>query len=279
MPTLQTIRQTLSNRSGWYNRITATSGSTNTIVDTEKLKDTGASNYDHVDNYFKCIQAVNAGNLGKIRRCSSFIASSGTVTFGNDLGSTVSAGDIFEEHQIDPEVLDSCINDALRRCTTIKRDLLTYSAGDTIINVTSQFAWITEVENILGLRYRHGTVANQYQFTDISPHQYKVTSDAGVIFIEFEDTPLHGTGIAIEVKSIGPHLIDGESLSTDSSSTNCPLDWIVPMATVELLNRIAKNTDLRDRGIVRLDRNEAIKDAEEATLKFAPSINYELRII
>ena len=277
--TKKTIRQQVSDRCGWYKSITATGGTDSTLSDTENLRDTGASDYDHEDAWFKCISATQASIVGKVRRASSFVKTSGTVTFGNALPATVTSGDVFEEHQVDPDLIDRSINAALRRCTTIKRDIITYTAGDTIIPLTTPCPWVITEDYVLGLRYRLGTVANQYKYSDIWPSSYKVTSDAGVISLEFVEPPSVGTGIALEIKTIGPYVAtSADELTTDAATTPCPLDWIVAMTTVELLNRIAKNADLQARSVMRLDRNEAVKEAEAMTLNFAPTINYEVSI-
>ena len=277
--TRKQIRIAVSDRCGWYKSILATSGTTSTLVDTENLRDTGSSDYDHEDAWFKCTSAAQAGIVGKVRRAASYSKSSGTVTFGNALSATITAGDVFEEHQVDPDLIDRCINAALRRCTTVKRDLLTYSAGETQIALTGTYPWIVAPEYVLGLRYRLGTVANKYTFREVWPSSYKVTEDEGSISLEFYEPPATGTGIALELKSIGPYVTtEASELSTDAATTNCPLDWIVAMTTVELISRLGKNADLQARAVLRLDKAEAVMEAETQTLNFAPPINYEVKV-
>ena len=277
MPTLKEIREEVAMRSGWLTMITATSGTSGTIVDTVNLKDSGGSTYDWVDQYIKCVSATQAGNVGLVRRVASYVPTSGTLIPGQDYPATVTAGDIFEVLQIDPVMINDSINTALRRCTTIKRTNLTYSAGDTSISLATQ-DWVLSEDYVLGLRYRYGATANQYTWRELSPYEWRATSNAGVVSLEFDVAPFYGTNIALEMKSIGPYVVDSsDELTTDASSTACPLDWIVAMTTIELISRIGKNADLQARSILRLDRELARQEATDATMKFAPAISYEMR--
>ncbi len=278
MPSLQRIRKEVLQRGGWYESITATSGTTSTLTDTENLKDTGESSFTYEDLWIKCLTAVNSGNVGKIRRVDSYLPSSGTMTFGNPFPAAISAGDTFELDQISPNLVNSCINTALRRCTVERSDIVTYTAGDKQVNVTAQLTWIYSAEQITEIRYRYGAVANQYSYTEIPAYYFKAIMDNGSLWIEAEDTLRYGNNFALQLRTIAPYVTDDTELASDSTITGCPLDWIVPMATVELINRIGKNADLLTRGVLRLDLDREVLAAVQATVQFAPSINNVVRL-
>lgn len=282
MVTVATIRKEVLTRGGWYESITATSGTTTTLADTEHLKDTGESIFAYEDKWVKCLTASagSALNIGKIRRVDSYSPTSGTLTFGAPFPAAVVLGDTFELVDISPNLVDSCIFTALRRCIAIREDVITYAAGDTALSLAS-LPWVVAPEYILGLRYRSGSINNQYHYDDIPPYYWKVTRNAASFSIELDDTlRTPSANVALLIRTVAPFVTDTDSFSsiTDATTYTVPLDWIVPLATVELINRIGRNADLLSRGTFRLDLATEVQAAEQAASIFAPRLNYEVRI-
>lgn len=282
--TVLTILLEVLRRGGWCEEITASSGTTTTVVDAVKLKDTGESIYAYEDLWAFVTEDAGATILYEVRRVESYSPTSGTLSVGNAFSAAPTAGDKIQLCAVNPELVKDCVITALRKCTYAREDSITWTTGINRVDLSAQLNWISMPEQILRIRYRtvNPSVPNQFYYTVFPPYEWSVEMLNGTAYVDFE-SPLRSTADSntiLQVKSIAPYVLDSQLTSTFSytSSFNIPLDWIVSMSLVELLGRIGRNVDLLNRGMFRLDQATEARWAEEMSSRFSPPLNYNVRL-
>lgn len=130
------LLQRLSERIGDYISLTASNGTTATVVDTDL--DNYTEDSGGIQGWVKIIGASGAAPEGEIRRIkagTSGYATGGTVTVNFAFSATVESGDTYELHRFDPVTKRTAINAAIRSLypSNRRRGLYLYLRDESLV--------------------------------------------------------------------------------------------------------------------------------------------------
>lgn len=267
MPTRAAIRQEAANRFGGNTTGTTTSSGTTTTFVCSTLADSGEST-DRWDGAWVQMTSGTAGNIGAIRRIVSGVAGSGTFTVGYAFTSATASGDGFElnEH-LSPTDWNNAINRALRRRMRERRETITPVLNQTHYSLAS-YTDITEPGQVVDLYFRDGPTAAETTYRQVPPYQWEVLEDDDglTLYLDPPVGPGSNSDFYIIMSYVGPYA----EISTDSTTTTCPLDWIVPATILAALEMYAPQLEQRAFGRVTERKQEYALEVLRMDQKYGP---------
>lgn len=250
--TKSAIRQEIAKRLPGAFVGTASSGSSTTELldqDDELSMYSGQGQQD-LTGYW--IVRPSAGTAtDRIRRIAHHDQDLGSVKPSRAWAVAPSTSETYECYPPDmrPALLDDCINEGLRR--------LTYEVEETVTPVnktntyTLSYTWLTNRRQVFEVfrEYTNTTlvIRNEWPY-------FKVFEDSGVFTLFVDPVPVTVTGMNLIVVGRA-HYSD---LSTDASTTACPLDWAVYSGLVRVYKALRRNTIGTDTSRYK----EELKDAQ-----------------
>ena len=176
----------------------------------------------------------------------------GTVTIGRAFSTAPVAGDEYELHtMISPTELDECINRALTSLYYEREQAITVVADQTEYDLSS-YNWIVGREQVLGVYVRTGTTVNQYRYKSLPKWGMGRKPAASTASNAMPDT-----GLYLQVSALGDTdssiIIVGmcpyDKLSSDSSATTAPYDWVMAAAEFQVYDLQIRDAPSTDRKI------------------------------
>lgn len=269
--TRKTVRREAASQLGTYTLITAASGSTTQVV-VNALIDSGESDYRYVGQW-ALATAGTAGNLAKVRRVISYTAQSGTLGFPTGNGawpSSIVASDEFELHDlISPGDWNLCVTRALRRCTRTRREQITAVLNQLQYSLSS-YTDLEQPDHLVKVWHRIGDTADQYLWRELFDSDWQVSADDGVFTLNLDYGLSTGSQDAYFIEYIGPYA----NLSDDTTTTTCPLDWLVAGVIHQAYELFGKRIEQAERSAVRIDREQAAQEFLRQTMIWAPEVAY-----
>lgn len=217
------------------------------------------------------------GTLGDRIR---WIAADGTAGSGNSTGQlTVTPawavapyvgvqGETYELYKVyGPDEIEAAINRALGRMMAIEETSITGVDAQLQYDL-SNYTWITQKSQVVGLKLRSGTTAAQYTYRNI--RGWAVTQDEGVLTLNLRSP--YATTETLILSSLRDYASIG-TLTAESDATQAPLEWLTWETIYELYQT---PTALRSGALAQDEQNR--EEARVRTKLQAMRIKYRPQI-
>lgn len=257
------IRQEAARRFGRPVFSTATGGSTTTLIDTVKLKDSAASDFTYQGQY---VLMTSGDASGDVRRVSSFARTTGILTVGNAFSATIDSGDTYELHDmLDPREWAECINRGLRKCIRIRRDPLTI-VDDQLQYSLASLTGLERKSQVTGVIVQHGAASQKVE-RSLPVYRWDIVADDDAFTLHLETAEGEDTANnrVILLEWVGPY----DALATDAATTTCPLDYVVAATLDAAYEVYTQNMDRATRVEARQERAAYADDLLAAHRKYA----------
>ncbi len=264
--TRKAIRQEAAARfDGRYFTLTATGGTTSTVIDTTR-QDSGGSTSEYVGGW---LLPTSGNGAGLTKAIASWAPTTGTWTqAGTVWPGVIAAADEVELHMLlDPRDWNACIDRGLRRCTKLRLDQLTLVSQQLQYTLASQTT-LESPKHIQRILLRRGATANQYTWEELQGPRWWVQDDDDALTLNLRSAIEPQSNLAMFIEYIGAY----DALATDATTTTCPLDWAVQAAIMVAWERFGKQVD--ERSVPSLQsRTDSTKLFWEETAIWAPQSN------
>lgn len=264
--TRKAIRQEAAARfDGRYFTLTATGGSTSTVVDTTR-QDSGGSTSEYVGGW---LLPTSGNGAGLTKAIASWAPTTGTWTqAGTVWPGVIAAADEVELHMLlDPRDWNDIINRGLRRCTKVRLDQLTLVSQQLQYALTSQTT-LESPKHVQRILMRDGDTSNRYTWRELEPSRYWISDDDDALTLNLRSAIEPQSNLAMWIEYVGAY----DSLSTDATTTTCPLDWAVSAAIMVAWERFGKQID--ERSVPSLQSKvDASKAFLEQCAIWSPKLN------
>jgi len=224
---------------------TATSGTTTTLVDTNALAVGGNSVSRFMSFYLYRPAAANTGDYFRRVTPTGYAPTTGTLTQGTPVWTVApKAGadsGYYELWQWDPVQVNAAISRALtKRCFSLQRDLVTTNGQSRYDLTAAPFSLaITNIQDqVAEIVQFYGTDPNaRVQPWQSAGKTWWPETDNGVLYACF-DPPPTGT---LQVTWKKPYA----ALSDDTTTTDCPVEYVAWAAYFELFDALSKQAIAR----------------------------------
>ncbi len=218
-----------------------TGGSATTVVDTLNLSG-GASRGDNLFEFLWLALFHTTAMYSRRVIEGGDNATTGTLTFAPTVTVTLAAADPYQVWTIDPALVVSAIDTALRRMEYIERSPLTVATDQFIYPLTTDAAWVTRKGQFLGIEWQDPTS------TPLLPHRtvqgWSLAEDYGVLVLNLGRPYTLGQDTVILVTLRSYFDRDGTPLPTNTQSTasaawvtTAPLDWLAAETALVLMEQ------------------------------------------
>jgi len=257
--TLKALRQAVGKELNACVTGTADSATSTTIVDAD-LEDSEESENRF---YHWWLKMVSGDAEGDVRRVSAYTPSTGTLTVSRAFSATPAASDEYELHAlISPEDLDRLINQALDRLFYMDEQEITAVSGQRNYGLAT-YTYLRTPDQLIDVLWKQGDTASKYRYRPVG--WYMVRDDAGSMTLDIRPyTVSSGDKIVLEI--VRPYA----ALSNDAASTDCPEDWAVAAAMVEVYDWLARTDPTQDAEQVRRWRGTAARRLTRLSNRYAP---------
>jgi len=191
------------------------------------------------------LKMTSGGADGDVRRVratgdsvTGYDAANGLLQLSRALSAVPASGDSFELHTlIDPDQLDRLINNGLERCVYIDWTTVTVVSSQREYDL-SEYTWITRPGQVHDVRWVYGDTANQKRYLPI--RWFFVEMDAGSPTLHVDPNELQGDDFVFLAER--PYA----ALSSDSDTTDCPIEWAKAQAIWEVYRWLARTGPAED---------------------------------
>ena len=204
-----------------------------------------------------------AQSTDRLRRVAHHDQDLGSVKPSRAWTDAPSASETYEMYPPDmrPALIDTAIDEALTR--------LSYRVEETVTPVNKQntytlaYSWLTSRKQVFEV-YREWTnngpvVRTEWPF-------WKVYEDAGVFTLLLDPIPVTITGMSIIVEGRAKYT----ALASDSSTTNCPLDWATYAGLVKTYKALRRNSIGTDTSRYSAELKDAQNELFRLSRVYAP---------
>jgi hypothetical protein len=217
-----TLRQNIAKAMQEYISGTMITGCTTTTILSSDLIDTGESEERYKGNWLYYRPDPYEVIAPITRRIDAYEPATGAITITRPVTSAPVAGQTFEIHSLlSPDDLNTCINEALARCTYVQERQITLVSGQRQYDI-SGLGYLTNPEQVVDVILRTGSTASQYTFTPVRPFRVRQAA-LGTLTL---DVPTSIGGYVSPAVLFYKTVEQYTPLTSDAVVTYCPADWL-----------------------------------------------------
>jgi hypothetical protein len=271
--TLTAIRREAADRlDGTYLQSAVTGGSSTTVIDTVRLRESTRSTYDYEGSwiYFPAGTISGAAN---IRDVSDYAPSTGTLTVANAWGGTPANAQEFELHGIvHPTDWNTAINRGLRRCINLKRYAITIVDSQLQYSLASAITTLESAQQAKRLLERRGATSGQYEWYEVPQGLWEVYEDDDTYTLNLKRAYTSAANLALYLECYTPYA----SLATESATTTCPLDWAVSAALQCVYEKYG--TQIESHAQSKMKAAQVTDMFTQQSAIWSPQVSYEMAL-
>lgn len=230
-------------------------GTTSTFIDSLRLVDTTRGTDFYVRGW---LVRTTKTDTTRVRKIGAYDPTTGTLTVTPAWGVAPAALETYEVWPSwHPEEVEQAIIRAQRHMYALLDATVPGVANQRQYNLTTAETWLTRPQQVAQIEIRDGATTNQWQWPTLPTNRVRqaVTAGGSSVVLDLRGAPL-GTGDIVVVRAWGT--LDAITpLTSPTSSTVAPIDWLAWEAIYEHISTPGRNLDddLRRRAVQEVKRH------------------------